>query len=47
MLEKTFWVGLMVNSLLTALGTMHRMPVVSMLIGVLYVGFVFRRRMRL
>ena len=36
----------MVASLVTALATMHRMPLVSMSIGLLYMVFVFRKRMR-
>jgi hypothetical protein len=44
--KRAFWGLMMVASLVTALATMHRMPLVSMTIGVLYMVFIFRKRMR-
>lgn len=44
---RAFWGLMMVAGLLTALATMHRMPLVSMVIGLLYLIFLFRKRMKL
>lgn len=44
--KKAFWGLMMVASLVTALATMHRMPLVSMSIGVVYMIIVFRKRMK-
>lgn len=43
--KKAFWAVMMVGSLVTALATMHRMPLVSMSLGALYMIFIFRKRM--
>jgi hypothetical protein len=43
--KKAFWAVMMVGALVTALATMHRMPLVSMSLGVLYMIFIFRKRM--
>ncbi len=43
---KSFWALMMLGALITALGTMHRMPLVSMCLGLLYLIFLFRKRMK-
>ncbi len=43
---KAFWGLMMICALIVALTTMHRAPLVSMLIGIVYLVFLFRKRMK-
>jgi len=43
---RAFWGLMMIGSLATALATMHRAPLITMTVGVLYLIFLFRERMK-
>jgi len=47
MYMKGFWALMMTGALCTALATMHRMPLISLSIGIVYLVFLFSHRMRL
>jgi hypothetical protein len=44
--KRAFWGLMMVGALITALATMHRAPLLAMCLGVVYLTFLFRKRMR-